>query len=401
MSLSFRLSLSVGVICLIAFAAFAPRPAPAQAAQAAPLEPPEKVRFETADGVKIHGTFYRSNAKGAPAVIMLHNIKESSSKEKWIELAKTLQPSFSVLTFDFRGHGNSVDIDPTLYLRYPHNQRITKGANINKTKLEWKDIDKGSYTVFINDIAAAKSYLERTKNDLGLCNTQNTIVIGAEEGATLGAIWVNSEWYRYKIDFAPPFFQIRPENRPEGQYISALVSLSISPKLGSRTIDLPRTLSYPCKTNAVPALFICGEGDPKDKESLKDKKTADDLVKAIKFTNKKADPKLTYTRAAALPGAGKLKGVDLLLKSLKTADDMHGYLKTVVEENPQEWTQRDFLKSKYAWKLSLNPNVPPIPAKVYNQASPFPPNPLFPPGAPLPDAVEKNLVYDTYQQFAP
>src|SRR6478672_2061863 len=136
-------------------------------------------------------------------------------------LAKTLQPECAVLTFDLRGHGNSTEIDPTLYLRYPQNVAYTKGVNPNKVKLDYKDIDKNFYSVFINDIAAAKSYLERTKNDLGLCNTQNTVVIGVEQGATLAAIWANSEWYRYKIDFSPPFFQIRPENRPEGQYLSA------------------------------------------------------------------------------------------------------------------------------------------------------------------------------------
>ena len=123
-----RTSLGVlGLSLLFAAAAFVPESAPGQGAK--DLDPPEKVRFETADGVKLHGKFYRSPTKGAPAVLMLHNIGsgESSSKERWIELAKTLQYNFSVLTFDFRGHGESVEIDPSLYFKYPYNAQITKG----------------------------------------------------------------------------------------------------------------------------------------------------------------------------------------------------------------------------------------------------------------------------------
>jgi len=396
MSLSLRAS-SGNLILLFAIGLFALTPG---AAIGQGADTVDKVRFDTADGVKLHGNFYRSGKKGAPAVIMVHNIGETSAKEKWIELAKTLQPECAVLTFDLRGHGNSTEIDPSLYLRYPQNVAYTKGVNPNKVKLDYKDIDKNFYSVFINDIAAAKSYLERTKNDLGLCNTQNTVVIGVEQGATLAAIWANSEWYRYKIDFSPPFFQIRPENRPEGQYLSALVCLSITPKLGSRTVNLANTLAFPCKQNAMPALFLTGDGDPKDKESLKDRDVARALEKAIKFTGKKEDPKLIYTKAFELKGAGKLKGVDLLLKSLETGEKLSGYLKTVIGENSQEWAQREFLKSKFVWKLNNNPNVSPIAAKVFHFPNPlFQPSPIFPLNMPLPDAVEKNLVYDTYQQF--
>ncbi len=389
----------VGFFLLLVGLALAPESAPGQGAKE--LEPPEKVRFDTADGVRLHGKFYRSTAKGAPAVIMLHNLGlgESSSKERWIELAKTLQQYFSVLTFDFRGHGDSIEIEPSLYCKYPNNMKITKGAGLNKTKLDWKDIDKNNYPVFCNDIAAAKSYLERTKNDLGMCNTQNTIVIGVEQSAALAAIWANSEWYRYKIDFQPPFYQVRPENRPEGQYLSALVCLSITSKLGTQTLPLSRTLDFSGKQNAMPIAFIHTDGDPKDKESLRDKETARSLEKAIKGTAKAGETKYQFTKAVEIKGAGKLKGVDLLLNSLKTAEYLNGYLKAVVDENRQEWTAREFVKNKYAWKINPNPNVLPIPAKVFNFQNPFPPSQIFPPGLPLHDAVEKNIIYDNYERF--
>lgn len=374
---------------------------PSSGQDAKALEPAEKVRFESADGVKLAGDFYRSPAKGAPVVMMLHNIGESSAKEKWIDLAKTLQPSFSVLTFDFRGHGASIEIDPELYFKYPPNVRATKGgANPRKTKLDWKEIDKNSYSLFINDIAAAKGYLERTQNDLGTCNTANTIVIGVDQGATLAAIWANSEFHRYKIDFPPPLFQVRPENKSEGQYLTALVCLGINPKLGSRSVSLVKTLDYPCRQNYLPALFVHGDGDPKDKASLQDRDVAKMLEKAIKIPiGKKTDPRLAQTRAIELKGAGKLRGVDLLAKSLNSSQGINAYLKNLTSEKTNEWSQHEFVKTKFAWKVSPDPNELPIPAKVFKEDTPFNPNPLFPLGTVLPDAVDRNLAYDTYETF--
>lgn len=361
------------------------------------LDPPKNVIFQTADGVKIHGKFYRSPTKAAPAVIMVPNIGETSTKEKWVELAKSLQPSFSVLTFDFRGHGASVDIEPELYLHYPINQRFTKGANLKKTKLDYKDINKGAYTLFINDIAAAKSFLERTENELGACNVQNTIVIGVEQGATLAAIWANSEWHRYRYEFTP-FGEFRYDKKPEGQYISALVCLSISPKLGDRDVKLGKTLDLPCKQNFMPVVFVHGDGDAKDKD------LAASLEKGIKGAGKKVDVRYSLTTAVELKKAGKLRGIDLLTKSLNTPDSLNAYLKKVVQDNPQEWGAREFVKNRYAWKLSNDPSVLPINARVLKEANtPFQEDPLFPLNvqfnSPLPDAVDKNIVYDTYDRF--
>src|SRR5262245_27457954 len=54
---------------------------PAATAFSQELDPPEKVNFQTCDGVKIYGKFYKSPKKAAPAVIMVHNIEENSSKD--------------------------------------------------------------------------------------------------------------------------------------------------------------------------------------------------------------------------------------------------------------------------------------------------------------------------------
>ena len=69
--------------------------------------------------------------------------------------------------------------------------------------------------VLINDIAAVKCFLDR-KNDTGACNTSSTILLGAETGATLGAIWLNAEWRRYKVvqnPVNPLFTSVDPRPR--------------------------------------------------------------------------------------------------------------------------------------------------------------------------------------------
>src|SRR6516165_7794699 len=82
-------------------------PAPGCAAE------PERVRFETVDYVTIQGTYYPSDkGKRAPCAILLHPIGENSQMEGWDDLAKTLQKKgIAVLTFDFRGHGDSTSVE--------------------------------------------------------------------------------------------------------------------------------------------------------------------------------------------------------------------------------------------------------------------------------------------------
>src|SRR5437879_631503 len=78
----------------------------------------EKVRFDTYDGVELVGTFYPSGAGGnAPTVLMLHQIRDDREKDGWDDLAQKLQPNYSVLIFDFRGHGDSTSVDPMIFWR--------------------------------------------------------------------------------------------------------------------------------------------------------------------------------------------------------------------------------------------------------------------------------------------
>src|SRR5262249_8816613 len=165
----------------------------------------EKVKFYSVDGVELRGVFYSSMhptrvGKKAPCVILLHRIGGSSTENNWDNLAHDLQKAgFCVLAFDFRGHGNSTSVDSTTFSKETFNaQSLVKGLDPNKKTISIADFNKGYYPQLINDIAAAKTFLD-TRNDAGDCNSGSTILIGAQDGATLGAMWLNAELYRYRV----------------------------------------------------------------------------------------------------------------------------------------------------------------------------------------------------------
>ena len=86
------------------------------------LAEPLPVTFTASDGIQLAGTYYAPLDDSAPVVILLHQF--GSNQHQWDDLARWLQTglpdigldwlppmppdlTFAVLTFDFRGHGDS------------------------------------------------------------------------------------------------------------------------------------------------------------------------------------------------------------------------------------------------------------------------------------------------------
>lgn len=325
----------------------------------------EKVRFHTVDGVEIVGTFYPSARGKAPAVILLHALGDKSNTDAWTNLALELKKKYSVLAFDFRGHGNSKNLsDAPEFWKHPINKNNVKGAP-KATEIDYQNFNKAYYPVLINDIAAARAYLEG-RNDARDCNTSSMVIIGAETGATLGAIWLNSEWLRYQQlggGFAPAQFN----KTSEGKDIIAAIWLTPTAKLGSRTLSLAQTLDLPGRIGKTPMTFLYGDADANGKTVAKA------CEKAIKGTDPKGDYK--YTAAVKIPDT-KLAGSNLLQKSTGTTKSIMDYLEDVVDYKGNAWAERDFRKSFYVWRMGSI-----VPAK----SSP----------------TEKLLVFDTYEKFIP
>lgn len=327
----------------------------------------EAVKITTVDGVELHGLFYPSPKKEAPTVILLHAIKERGSSKSYMSLAEALQPNYTVMLFDFRGHGKSKDIQPELFWSKPQNQMFVK-SNRKKSVIDFADFKQEYYPCLVNDIAAVKAYLDR-KNDSGVCNTANTILIGAETGATLGAIWLNSQWSLHQMNLAGGFPVAAKD--PEGKDVIACVWLSISPKLGNYAVSLTKTLAVPVRQNACATVFMYGEQDTASKN------LSEQLAKYLKVPG---DEKYDLVTSYALEKT-KLKGISLIQKSLKTDEVVIEYLNKVVDKKGNEWAKRDFRKTQYGW-LYGGPKAPAIPAKAVS-----------------PEDDPNNLRFDDYRRF--
>src|SRR4051794_20956288 len=100
----------------------------------------EAVTFDTVDGVKIKGTFW-PGAKGrkSPTVLILHDFEMNkggdSHQDGWDSLGDALQKKgLAVLSFDFRGHGQSTAIRQDLFFNqnFPQNLKL---KNLNLARL--------------------------------------------------------------------------------------------------------------------------------------------------------------------------------------------------------------------------------------------------------------------------
>jgi len=246
---------------------------------------PDQVKFRSADGVNLVGAFYApAPAKGKKAkdavVMLLHDFSHkdggSSSQAGWGELASTLQQEgYAVLSFDFRGFGDSKDVIKETFWddkKFPHNKKyFTRKTKLPET-IEYKDFNKSYFAYLVNDVAAAKAYLDRA-NDRKEVNSGNVLVIGAGQGATIGALWVADECIRRR-DKNPPGardpFKIYTPNlaEPESRCIAGCLWLSISPKIEARTVgaigpsSLAKWLDLAARQNKIPMGFFHGKEDP-------------------------------------------------------------------------------------------------------------------------------------------
>src|SRR4051812_21681876 len=90
----------------------------------------ERVSIKTVDGVDLIGNFYAGNKGTAPVVMLLHAYEKDSRSKDWISLAESLQKAgYAVLSFDFRGHGESTGVDPFLFWSNPTNKLYIKNPN--------------------------------------------------------------------------------------------------------------------------------------------------------------------------------------------------------------------------------------------------------------------------------
>lgn len=319
----------------------------------------DRVNFETGDGVTLEGTYYSSaQGKKAPCVMILHNFdrKGGNRNQQGIDaLANKLQAKgFAVLTFDFRGYGNSNKVAPNFWkaqhnLYYPGARLANPPGNIQYDKFP-----QAYHKNLINDVAAAKAFLDR-ENDAMALNSRNLIVLGLGEGATVGTLWMASEFKRYQANVMPPMFLGQPPilqglaNKSEGADLLCGVFVGISPTLYGASVPLSGRLTDIGKTQKLPLVFLYGNED----------KQADtytgNLLRLIvpNFVRGKppADPDYAYTGEKAFPT--KLTGHQLL-QIPEVPDFIVEYCDKVVKDKSQnqQWNAKNYNEQYYYWCMS-------------------------------------------------
>lgn len=196
------------------------------------------VTFETADDVRLTGTFYRGlKSTDSPCVLMLHPFKGERSKGGWDALASELQSKgFAVLTFDFRGHGGSTSVRDRFWNFEQNKNGIKGGQNLrNKGQITVNDFKTSYWPVLLNDIAAARHFLD-LQNDAQRCNSSTIVVIGAQEGASLGLGWMCQEWDRRSLASGTAIYSVGTQPRVPGEDLACGILLGPverSPTIGT------------------------------------------------------------------------------------------------------------------------------------------------------------------------
>jgi pimeloyl-ACP methyl ester carboxylesterase len=317
-----------------------------------------RVRLPTYDEMELAGTFYPSQPaagkKDKDAVVMLlhdfgHRAGGGSHKDGWDKLAAALQKDgYSVLSFDFRGFGESTSVSPNFW-KYPKNKILKGAGKANPPEsISQKDFPNLYYTVLINDVAAARSFLDR-KNDAREVNTSNLIVIGAGQGATLGALWMAAECRRQKdkLSDQPAIgFRLPAFDDPEGKDLAAAILLNISPTLEGRPVSraVQSALVDVARESKVPTVFVYGKNDQTASNlSL-------DYLKVITTTRDGRKLELKNTGEKSIPGT-ELSG-GKLLGDRRTIAFILKHLETVMEDRgSKEWKKRNEEKYNYVWSL--------------------------------------------------
>jgi len=300
----------------------------------------EDISFRTFDGVLIKGTFY-PGAKGdkSPTVMMLHKYGGNSNATGWVALAKRLQEKgYSVLAFDFRGHGLSTTIiDPEKFWKYqPNVTYYAKTPKKGQDTIKIGDFKSSYFPFLLNDIIAARQDLDN-RNDNGGCNVSNILVIGAEEGAALGLTWMTYEFFRESINVKAPGVVVPWVWQPNKLVLDRPASEDLAGGVWLSATHFPQKINAPyshCmnltkdKLRTIPMWFTYGEADKVGKE---DAHYIADILKLNKGDLKIKNPTLPIKGETTLRGAGLL-GV----AKLDTEDLIEKFMDQMVKLRPNE-----------------------------------------------------------------
>lgn len=295
----------------------------------------EDISVETYDGVKLRGRQYAGSGKikSNPVVILLHAYQKEPTKGDWSGLAEKLATTgYHVVQFDFRFHGQKpTDVIPGTFWRENVNNKYVIGATRKPARdaLTLKDVrnPKDYYPMLVNDIMAIRTYLD-IQNDTGRVNTSNVYLIGAGDAASVGFLYMTSEWYRERevpnIGIPPAIVSANRGtflNAPScGKDLAGAIWMTPArhPSMSESTVEnfVTKFAAAAPLREETPMLFLYGEKDTKGKKAAE---FFYDKVLVAKPKPGARVSKLPQTKLEVVKNT-QLAEADLLGKSLGTED---------------------------------------------------------------------------------
>jgi hypothetical protein len=352
--------------------------APSLVAQAADDkdEKGKRVTFRTVDGVDLGGTYYKppKESKKEACVILLHDFTKKNGGDSHVDdmdkLAEDLQAEgYAVLSFDFRGHGESKNITPDVFWANPTNVLVAPPGFNKKSppsSIDQKTFPAAYYPHLVDDVSAAKAFLDRKCIGKEV-NSANVIVIGCGQGASIGAAWMFSQYRLHRQKGVKPN-RLPDFDEPEGKDIVCGVWLTPTPQIESITVPYKEYLDELELTYRVPMLFVYGEQDKTAAtETLTWLKGVMPNYKLLGDGKGDGHPekKLKLTRDWAIKDT-KLTSSKLLSSDLPTVKTIKQYLEGCVDERGVHEPRRvEVEKFPYFW---VNPHTNAyVPAKAMNE----------------------------------
>jgi pimeloyl-ACP methyl ester carboxylesterase len=311
------------IACIaVVFAAWSASLAGAQPSRPAP--PSEVISLLTRDGVQLKGTYYPSPLRATPRakqvtpVVLLHDYK--STRAIFAPMVQRLlspgeeqadRPSFAVITFDLRGHGDST-------------KQITPDGF--QYELDAAKLDRAGLVAMASlDMEAVRSFLV-AKNDAGELNLNKLCLVGAGMGANVAANWAAQDW-------AAPALAIGKQ----GQDVKALVL--ISPRWSYKGLSMQGPMRFRALMQNTAWLLIYGEEEAKVKTDVRR------ITKQLeRFHPQPADADAgPPRRLSTVAWPSKLQGDTLLSRVGQPLDDP--LIKFLVEHVAQH---------EYPWLSRLN-----------------------------------------------
>ncbi|QEL17748.1 alpha/beta hydrolase [Limnoglobus roseus] len=289
-----------------------------------------RVAIRTADGVELVGR-YQPGPLGnkSPGVLILDGIGDGRRPKTCDAVAAALhKQGCATLCFDFRGHGASTVVTEDFW-DDPTNRRLVRGYT-GKTvpeEVDWQDFRPGYRRALVNDVAAARAFLDR-RNDTGECNSGQLFVVGFGEGASVGALWAATEWSRHRVTGG---LVTRLAPTPEGRDVRGCVWVEPATALDRRPVPLLDCLKRATAKGGTYVGLIRADQDEAQEK----------LADQLQALNRKE----TTFRGVALPTKNLLDDAALPARVAAMIDKMRDV------NDPPPWDDRDFSDKRYAWAL--------------------------------------------------